>query len=836
MIYTGEYTEKISFPLGGIGTGSIGLAGNGSLIDWEIFNRPAKGSGNGYTHIAIKAEYDGKTIVKVLCADLKSGHMGPHRGTIYSGFGYGPDSSTMCAFPHFKNVTFNGEFPMAELYFEDGDFPGRIVMRAFNPMIPTDSKNSSIPAAFFDIEIQNKTEKAVNYSVAFSLQNPYNNSVNKCSTCDGITMLTAYNSSADKDDPEYGDLTVATNATDAFSQTYWYRGTWQDGIVAFWNEFLTGDLSDRQYSKAGTKDQGTIGKKVQILPGDKNSVKFALSWNIPNNHRYWEKPNDTIWKNYYATVFEDSAETARYCITYWDYLYSKTKEFKDALFSSTLDKVIVEAISATMSVLKSPTVLRLEDGSFYGWEGVNEKEGSCEGTCQHVWNYAYALCFLYPDLERTIRDLEFKYCMEDNGRTAFRLMLPLGSEISDFRACLDGQMGTVIKCYREWKISGDDNWLKSHWEDIKKILEYAWCEENPDKWDLNKDGVLEGRQHHTLDVELFGPSSWLQGMYLLALVCAARIADYFGETAKKNEYMSVFEKGYEWTKNNLFNGKYFIQKIDLGDKSILDSYDDVQNYWNEEKKEIKYQIASGSSIDQMLGQWHANILGLGEIFDKEQRKIACENVFKNNYKASLRNFVNPWRVFAFNDEAGTVICDFPEDTYKQHIPVPYCQEIMTGFEYAFAGLLTSEGYIDEGLTIVKAIRDRYDGKKRNPWNEMECGSNYARAMASFALLPIYSGFEFDLPDKYIGFNPIIDCDYKTIWSLGTGWGTFERKGKIIEIIIKHGGLHLNKIGLKFANCIEKVVIDEDKIDFSFENGIVYIQESDIHSSISAELK
>ena len=213
-------------------------------------------------------------------------------------------------------------------------------------------------------------------------------------------------------------------------------------------------------------------------------------------------------------LFRDSMDTAAYALKNWDSLYGRTLRFKEALFQTTLDKTILDAVSATMSVLKTATVLRLEDGSFYGWEGVHEEAGSCEGTCQHVWNYAYALCFLFPELERSIRDLEFKYSTYENGWMVFRMKLPLGSPKGTFRACLDGQMGSVIKCNREWKISGDDEWLKQNWNNITKILAYAWSEENPDEWDRNKDGVLEGRQHHTLDMELFGPSSWLQSMYL----------------------------------------------------------------------------------------------------------------------------------------------------------------------------------------------------------------------------------------------------------------------------------------------------------------------------------
>ena len=69
MIYQSEALREISFPLGGIGSGSVGLAGNGSLVDWEIFNKPNKGSLNGYTHIAVRARIGEKLFCKVLQGD-----------------------------------------------------------------------------------------------------------------------------------------------------------------------------------------------------------------------------------------------------------------------------------------------------------------------------------------------------------------------------------------------------------------------------------------------------------------------------------------------------------------------------------------------------------------------------------------------------------------------------------------------------------------------------------------------------------------------------------------------------------------------------------------------
>ena len=837
MKYVGQYTKEISFPLGGIGTGSIGLDGDGRLIDWEIFNKPSKGSINGYSHFAIRAIQGDKITAAVLNGDIQKEFIGQYKKSQFSGYGFGPNSKKMCGFPHFKNLEFDGEFPIASINFRDDNFPANVTMTAFNPFIPRDAKNSSLPAAFFEIEVENTTSENVKYQIALSVANPYEKSINKADTKNGFKTLTLFNNGVDKDEVEYGDLTFATDCDTAYTQTYWYRGGWQDNIVSFWNDFSNEkNINERIYDTAGSYDMGTLIAEITVKPNEKKKVKFILSWNVPNNYNYWsEYKNDDgthkTWKNYYATVFENSAQTAVYSLQNWEDLYNRTLKFKKALHETTLPKEIIDAASSNLSVLKSPTVLRLEDGSFYGWEGVHELAGSCEGTCQHVWNYAYALCFLFPELERSIRDMEFKYSTDENGRMGFRIMLPLGRKMTGFRACVDGQMGAVIKCYREWKISGDNKWLETNWENIKKVLEYAWNEHNEDCWDSDKDGVLEGRQHHTLDMELFGPSSWLEGMYLAALKAASEMAEFLGDTKKAQEYRGIFNKGYQWTKENLFNGKYFIQKIDITDKKITDKFEASESYWNDEAKQIKYQIAEGSSIDQMLAQWHSDIIGLGDIFDKKQLDSALNEMLKNNYKPTMRYFANPWRIFSLNDEAGTIICAYPDEIEKPKIPIPYCEETMTGFEYSFAGLLCSQGKIDDGLKVVKAIRDRFDGEKRNPWNEFECGSNYARSMASYALVPILSGFEFDMPHHHIGFNPYITNNFKCVWSLADAWGNFEINNNSIKVNVYEGELCLKSLGLKFCDNISCLKIDGKKIDFEFKNGIIYFNKTSIFNCV-----
>ena len=280
-------------------------------------------------------------------------------------------------------------------------------------------------------------------------------------------------------------------------------------------------------------------------------------------------------------------------------------------------------------------------------------------------------------------------------------------------------------------------------------------------------------------MELFGPNSWLTGFYLGALKAGAEMAEHLGERDTAAEYRRLFERGRQWVDRHLFNGSWYHQQIDVRDRAILERFlpadpDIVTTYWNDEAGEIKYQIAEGSEIDQLNAQWHANLCGLGDLFDPAQRRTALRSLYRNNFKSTMRDFFNACRIYCMNDEGGLVISDWPAGAYRPVVPLPYAGETQNGYEYQAAILMIQEGLIDEGLTAVAAIRDRYDGARRNPWNEFECGSNYARSMAAWSLVLAFSGFEYDMVHGMIGFDPLQapDDGYRTIWSLDSGWGTF----------------------------------------------------------------
>jgi len=841
--YRGSKTKNISFPIGGIGTGSIGLAGNGRLIDWEIFNRPNKGSVNGFSHFAIKAEREGKVLdARVLNSDLPPPYLGEFSQERFQSFGFGPPRGYMAGLPHFRDSEFEGMYPIAKIRFIDESFPGIVELVAFNPFIPLNDLDSSIPAAFFEISVKNTTDHEIVYTVCLSVQNPLpaGTTINKYERESGYHLIKMFSTEIPEDDPGYGDLAIATDASDLSYQEYWFRGGWFDSLQVYWKDFTTPSrLKNRLYQspQEGIRDHASLAVHLRVKAGGSEKARFIIAWSFPNCYNYWSQEKTgkpTIWKNYYAKIFKNSVETAVYCLKNWDRLYKDTVAFRDSLFTSTLPPFVLDAVSANISILKSPTVLRLEDGSLYGFEGCHPDSGCCEGSCMHVWSYSYAPLFLFPKLDRSMWDLHYKYDMREDGRISFRLQLPLGQEPWGFpHAAVDGQFGSVIRAYAYWKFTGDDEWLKANWRSIKKSIEYAWAETNEDKWDLDRDGVLEGRQHNTLDVELFGPSSWLTGMYLAALKAGAEMAEYLNEVDKAKQYMEIFNRGKRWVEENLFNGEYFHQLIDLKDKSILEKYSStdpkvVSYYWDDEHEEIKYQVGEGCGIDQVLAQWHANICGLGEIFDREKVKSALKSIYNYNFKRSMRNHFNPCRVFSLNDEAGVVVCEWPLGRKKPVIPVPYAEETWCGTEYAVASHMIQEGMVEEGLEIVKAVRDRYDGEKRNPWNEIECGSNYARSMSSYALLLALSGFKIDMVKGEIEFNPprMQNGEFKCFWSTGTGWGVIEINPGKVSLTVKYGSLRIKAISLPFLGDrkISSVIVNGKEVKYErYENKILFIE-------------
>ena len=767
-VFEGPYLNEIAFPLGGIGTGTVSLGGRGNLRDWEIFNRPGKGVNLPFTFFALYFEGEsGQSAVRVL-----EGPMTPP----YTGRD-GIPRTEVPGLPRMESARFFGEYPFARVEMTDSQLPLHVALEAFNPFIPLDPEASGIPAAVIRFRIRNLSAKTVKLTVAGSIMNPVGfdgegdisglgndkfgrnlNSVRKTPSLSGLFMTSTR---PDVRSPGFGTLALVTPLTDITYVSHWERGDWWDDLQIFWDDFSKDgrliDLDDGSPSPDKRTDVGSLGVTASLGPFEEATLPFVLAWHFPNTKDYFDivpQQRGSVFRNQYAARFPDAWAAAAHIVENLPELERRSRLFHDALFSSTLPPFVLDAVSSQMSIIRTTTCLWLERQGFFGFEGSNDKTGCCPLNCAHVWNYEQSLAFLFPSLERSMRETDFLNQVKPDGSMMFRTSLPLKSGVLwDFKPAADGQMGRIISLYRDWQLSGDNAFLKKLWPNAKRALEYAWT-----SWDTDKDGLMEGEQHNTYDIEFYGPNSMMGGFYLGALLAGSRMAAAMGDREAAARYLEVFEKGKKNYDGLLWNGEYYVQK-----------YDQVM--------EKKYQYGEGCLSDQALGQWVSMVAGLGRFLPEDRLKSTLGSIFRYNFLTDFRGFSNVQRTYALNDEKGLLLCSWPKGG-RPPLPFVYSDEVWTGIEYQVASHLLYEGLLEEGLSMVKAVRDRYDGLRRNPWDEVECGHHYARAMSSWGLLLALSGFSYSGVDMKIGFEPkLYPEDFRSLWTTGSGWGSYSQRLK-----------------------------------------------------------
>ncbi len=785
-VFEEPFLSEIAFPLGGIGTGTVSLGGRGELRDWEIANKPDKGHNLTDTFFALWFRQEGhepRTLI------LESEIQPPYRGA------FGIPRDGLPGMPRFRTGRFLGSYPFARLELSDPRVPLTVSLESFNPFIPGNAVDSGLPVAILYWRLRNDSDARVEATVLASLENASawkmpGRSVNQFredGPLRGIAMTTG---KLPPEDPNRGSLALATLHPDVTYTVRWDRGGWFDSQSLFWDDFARDGrlepVTTSDPSPEDRNDTGSVGALFSLAPGEEKVAPFLIAWHFPNRQNYWVdeifgyEPNDKgpIIGNFYANQFDDAWAVARYTASAIERLERETRLFHDALFSTTAPPEVLDAVSSQMSILRTNTCFRAKDGNFYAFEGTADDIGCCPLNCTHVWNYEQALAFLFPALERTMRNVDFESNTDDRGFMVFRTRVPLGTPKWDFpHAAADGQMGSLVKLYREWQISGDLDWLKRLWPRAKKALEFAWTQ-----WDPDKDGVMEGVQHNTYDIEFRGPNPMMGAIYLTALVCASEMATAVGDADASTVYFELYRRGKEALDRETWNGEFFVQAF-------------------ERAREEKYQVGAGCLSDQLLGQWMAHVVGKGYVLPEEHVRDAIDAVYRYNFKETLADHSNPQRIFALGDEGGLLLCTWPRGN-RPLLPFVYSDEVWTGIEYQVAAHLIYEGHVDQGIRVVRAVRNRYDGERRNPWNEVECGNHYARALASWSLLLALSGFRYSAPEKAMRFDPRMDEErVRAFWSVGErGFGVYEQQRRPSSLVATiqhlHGeGVELEEVSL-----------------------------------------
>ena len=539
--------------------------------------------------------------------------------------------------------------------------------------------------------------------------------------------------------------------------------------------------------------RAALSVKLQLAAHETKEIEFFLTWDFPNRKDWNDK---VIIGNYYSTLYSDAWDVAEKILPQLPKLEAKTIDFVSLIAKSDYPPVMKESALFNSSTLRSQTAFRNKEGYFFGWEGVFAATGSCYGNCTHVWNYEHATPFLFGSLAMKMRNVEYQYGLNDSsGLMSFRVSLPFNKNENWKIAAADGQMGTVMKVYREWQLSGDDEFLRTTWPGVKKALAFAWIKGG---WDADQDGVMEGCQHNTMDIEYFGPNPEIEFWYLGALKAASRMAGYLKDQKFQQTCSALFEKGSEWTDQHLFNGEFYIQQIrPVADKNMI-ATGLIAGMGATNLKDPDFQIGEGCLVDQLVGQNMAWICGLGYLADSTHIKKTLESIYKYNHVVSFGDHFNNMRSYALGDESGLMLTSYPDPSKRPAVPLSYGFEAWAGLEYTAATGMIYEGMTEDAVKIISDVRNRYDGYKRNPFNEEECGNHYARAMASWSAFIAWAHFNYSAVEKSF---TITSKPGNYFWSNGYSWGNVTVGDHTVQIAVHSGKLEIKTIHLRGAGTL-----------------------------------
>lgn len=523
-----------------------------------------------------------------------------------------------------------------------------------------------------------------------------------------------------------------------------------------------------------------------LKPGESRTIMFILAWHFDG--LWWDSLSflheHKSLRRHYGTRFKDAQAVVEYVIEKFDTLTSATRLWHKTWYDSTLPHWFLDRTFATVSTLATATCYRFNNGRFYGWEGTY----CCAGTCTHVWQYAQAIARTFPQLERSTREMiDFGASFhDDTGLIDYR-----GEAAKEL--AVDGQAGTILRAYREHQMSADDAFLKKVYPRVRKALQLLLAR------DKDADGILDDAQYNTLDTTWYGAIPWISSLYLAAVRAGEAMALEMEDAEFAARCRGIAESGAKRMVEVMFNGESFVHRVDPAHPETNSTGD-------------------GIHTDQLLGQSWAHQLDLPRIVPLEPSRSALKAIYKycltpdvGVYRARIERIIKGGRWYAMPGEGGVLMCTWPHGGIESAAgksgdawAAVYFNECWTGYEYQLAAHMIREGLVEEGLAIVRTVHDRHHPSKRNPYNEVECSSHYARAMAGFGVYLAALGYQHHGPKGHLAFAPKLSPEnFKAAFTSAEGWGTFEqrREGGVqrCQISIAHGQLALRTLGVEVAD-------------------------------------
>jgi uncharacterized protein (DUF608 family) len=762
--YRGEYLTGIDFPVGAVGGSVIRMNGKAERAWWHIFGNHESRAGSGVvpnSFFAVRASQGKTSVVKA----LQTSAVGP--------------------FEPMSSLTFRSDYPFGRYDFADDALPVSVSMEAYSFLIPMNAKDSGIPSAVFRFTVSNPGKEPVDASLLGTQQNAvgfdgygtisgplqrsfpgFGSNRNRVVAGKGYSALEMTG--------DAGSMVLAVYDDDATATASWES---KDALHAdFSADGRVTGVAEAASPAPGETIDGALARSFPLKPGESRTVTFVLSWHIPGTS--FGLPKSKSWYfpqggNQYENWWQSAAEVNKEVFSRFAELDAHTRLYRDTIYASNIPHFLIDRLTSNISVLQSPTSFWTKSGYYGLWESTSDKQ-EWLGNCKHVYHYAQSHARLFPELGRQLRKQDLDSMVRGG-------LLPArdGDEVD----ALDGHFGGILSVYREHLLSADNAFLTSVWPQTRKAMEYAIATYDPDR-----DGMLTGTYHNTLDCNSSGTSPWSGSLYLAATKAAERMAQEMGHEELARAYGILFETG---RKNQ--NGQL---------------WDETLGYYVERPQKLPGTrlIGDGASIDMFLGQWWANQLDLGTIYPEDRTRSGLMALYQGNRIADDGSYRTRYRDFLGTGDTGWKMLSFPGELPKPWIH--YHDEVMSGFEYSMAATLLQYGMLDQGLEVIRAIYNRYDGRHRgkeevrlasnatvfgtgSPVGEDECGDFYGRAMSSWSALLALQGFQYHGPRGAITFQPRWQPEnHASFFTAAEGWGLFTQR--------RQGETQTGVIGLRYG--------------------------------------
>ena len=830
--FTPEEQPHAVMPLGGIGTGNLAIGADGGLRQWQLHNIGNHLGEAPWSFFALRVSQIEPPLDRTRVLQSKS-VVADRQPTPLVTDNVIPawQRQLLQLRPGFDRVEMDAVYPIARLTYSDEHLPLLVEQQVLTPFVPIEVDANCLPAAMFEFTLTSLAGEELHGWLGGTLQNlvgadgvtnpvgvrhpGYGGNTNRLRRT-GWTKLIAENLSLPLEDPRAGQLVLASDSAAAQAYLQW---TDPEQYFAFLDSRaqrvaqpltaaqrradpaasgVQADSASRP-SPAGSTWCGALTVPWVLQPGESCRLRFVLAWHFPNRYLNFDqfglaRPQwgaSRFWLgNHYAALHADAEAVVDQVSSHWDEAVATTQAWCDTLTGSSLQPRTANRLATQPIGIRSPTCFVDGAGEFYGFEGVlgestamwaGRTGGSCPLNCTHVWNYEHALAHLFPGLERSMRRTEFEVMHAPDGSIPHRVVAPaylpqLWQEDIDgpTEPALDGMLGSILKTYREVRNGAGSAFLERYWPSVQRLVDHI-----SQRWDTAGDGMLHGVQPSTHDIDLCGINSFMGTLWLAALRAVEEMARLLGETSYATATRARFEQASLAYDTALWNGEYYQQILEPGESS-------------------DYQWLGGCLSDQLIGQWWAHELGLGHVLPAEHVRQALRSVVRHNLKHDFEGFEHPYRIYADSDDSGLLMCSWPHGE-RPAVPTRYADEVWSGSEYQVAAHCLREGLVDEATGILDALWTRHDGRRRNPFNEIECGDHYARALAGWSVLRALTGVDYDATTGTLTVAPVralltpIDDALVLPIVLGNAWGSLRVAPDRVEIELRAGSLDLRSL-------------------------------------------